>query len=403
MPNEILPSEIDFIRNLDMQNSSYKTFQTFRQTPKLRISYDKQPIEQDENKLRSKINRIRCSIVLPMAFVHDKLNYKRYTYSGVTKRNNIWFDPSATIHIQTNNYQENFWFNYELTHKAPEMEYSIDILNNEDPLSLYYGNENLKKTTIHNTELMWQHTNSKKGRQRLFSIKYTISRNSVSYGYTYNKTTGIRTFRPYNVTGNYTLSATYTFARPLDKKHRLTLENKFYEQLTHGVDMISSDANTEPKRSSVLTTWTTDRMKLTYRVNKKFNLGAKAYVGYGYSTSDLDDFSTVSICDFHYGVTALLSLPCQWQISTDMMMYSRRGYSNSSANTNDLVWNARLSKTLTKLGITIAVDGFDILGNLSNISQIINSQGRTETYYNSLPRYVMAHVIYRFNKKPKKN
>ena len=54
-------------------------------------------------------------------------------------------------------------------------------------------------------------------------------------------------------------------------------------------------------------------------------------------------------------------------------------------------------------GNVVAIDGFDILNNLNNISQVINSQGRTETYYNSLPRYVMAHIIYRFNKKPKKD
>ena len=83
-------------------------------------------------------------------------------------------------------------------------------------------------------------------------------------------------------------------------------------------------------------------------------------------------------------------------------MYSRRGYANAGSNTNDLVWNARISKTIPKLGITLALDGFDILGNLSNISQMLNSQGRTETYRNSLPRYVMLHAIYRLNKKPKK-
>ena len=98
-----------------------------------------------------------------------------------------------------------------------------------------------------------------------------------------------------------------------------------------------------------------------------------------------------------------MQLPAAFQLSTDLTMYSRRGYASSSANTNDLVWNARLSKTFTKAGLTVALDARDILGNLSNISQVLNSQGRTETYRNSLPRYIMAHVIYRLNKKPKKN
>ena len=55
-----------------------------------------------------------------------------------------------------------------------------------------------------------------------------------------------------------------------------------------------------------------------------------------------------------------------------------------------------------KAGLTFALDGFDILGQLSSLSQYLNSQGRTESYRNTLHSYVMAHVLYRLNKKPKK-
>lgn len=66
------------------------------------------------------------------------------------------------------------------------------------------------------------------------------------------------------------------------------------------------------------------------------------------------------------------------------------------------MWNARFSACIPKLNLTFMVDGFDILGNLSNLTQTMNSQGRFETYRNALPRYVMAHLIYRLNIKPKK-
>lgn len=52
--------------------------------------------------------------------------------------------------------------------------------------------------------------------------------------------------------------------------------------------------------------------------------------------------------------------------------------------------------------LTLSLDGFDILGQLSNITHTLNSQGLTETWHNSLPRYVMAHLTWRFNKEPKK-
>ena len=83
-------------------------------------------------------------------------------------------------------------------------------------------------------------------------------------------------------------------------------------------------------------------------------------------------------------------------------MYSRRGYADESMNTNDLVWNARLSKSILKGNLTFIADGFDLLGQLSNIRYSVNAQGIQETCHNVVPRYAMMHVIYRFNKQPKK-
>lgn len=34
---------------------------------------------------------------------------------------------------------------------------------------------------------------------------------------------------------------------------------------------------------------------------------------------------------------------------------------------------------------------------MKNTNITLNSQGRTETWYNSLPRYVMLHLSYKFN------
>ena len=167
-----------------------------------------------------------------------------------------------------------------------------------------------------------------------------------------------------------------------------------------GMDLISEDTSVEPTRSSVNTWWGTETLKLNYKLGKH-SIGAKGYIGIGHTSSSREDFQSLTLYDFNYGLTALVNLPAAFQLSTDLTMYSRRGYASNSANTNDLVWNVRLSKTFTKAGLTFALDGFDILNQLSNISQVINSQGRTETYRNSLPRYIMAHIIYRLNKKPK--
>lgn len=83
-------------------------------------------------------------------------------------------------------------------------------------------------------------------------------------------------------------------------------------------------------------------------------------------------------------------------------MYSRRGYNDREMNTDELVWNARLTKTFLKGRLACMLDAFDILGNLSNVRRSIDAFGRTEVWHHVTPRYAMLHIAYRFNKQPKK-
>jgi hypothetical protein len=145
-----------------------------------------------------------------------------------------------------------------------------------------------------------------------------------------------------------------------------------------------------------------ETLRFDWKLSEKYSFGAKGTLSYQHSTSERQGFTDINSFDFNYGLTTQLELPWQMQISTDLTMYSRRGYSDSTMNTNELVWNARLSKRMMKGNLTIMFDGFDILNKLSNVRRYINAQGRSETFYNVIPSYGLLHVIYRFNKKPKK-
>ena len=71
-------------------------------------------------------------------------------------------------------------------------------------------------------------------------------------------------------------------------------------------------------------------------------------------------------------------------------------------NKTEAVWNARLTKNFLKGRLQFMLDGFDILGQLSNHRYVLNCQGRIESYTNAIPRYAMLHATYRFNKNPKR-
>ena len=66
------------------------------------------------------------------------------------------------------------------------------------------------------------------------------------------------------------------------------------------------------------------------------------------------------------------------------------------------MWNARLSRPFFKGKLIVVFDGFDLLGQLSNVTRTLNAQGRTETWTNVMPRYALLHVVFRLNKQPKK-
>ena len=61
-----------------------------------------------------------------------------------------------------------------------------------------------------------------------------------------------------------------------------------------------------------------------------------------------------------------------------------------------------LSQPLLKGKLIARLEAFDLLHNLSATQYEVNAQGRTETWYRSLPHYVMLHLVYNWNWNPKK-
>ena len=108
--------------------------------------------------------------------------------------------------------------------------------------------------------------------------------------------------------------------------------------------------------------------------------------------------------DFQYGWNATYTIPLlKLTIATDMTMFSRRGYESSVMNTDELIWNAQLTRSFCKGALTAKIQAFDLLQNLSSTRYSVNAQGRTETWNNCIPRYVMCSLAYKFSKKPKKD
>ncbi len=392
-----LPSETDFrLKTLDGQNS-YNQRETV---------IDHVITASFYNMGSKKSPYMRIS--LPVTFRHRRLNYYRgnhndvTVYDGVTRKDFVLFSPN--IHIHKNLGKKYMFYpelDYSVTPYTPDMTSFLPIENNGDPLNIYTGNPNLKMSATHNVSMKIAFSKRKSNWMLNLNPSYQIEQNAMAYGYSYNPETGVRRYKPENVNGNYRLGLAANFTKPLDKKQNLTLTSSASGTFRHGVDLIGIGENTEATRSSVGTWNGYGSLRLNYKMGKH-TFGAKGNMSVNRSDSEREGFVASTLWDYNYGVTALIQLPLKLQLSSDLTIYSRRGYGDYGLNTNDLVWNARLSYKLLKPNLTFAVDGFDLLGNLHNTALTMNSQGKIETYRNALPRYVMFHVICRFAKQPKK-
>ena len=114
------------------------------------------------------------------------------------------------------------------------------------------------------------------------------------------------------------------------------------------------------------------------------------------------DFTVLNVLDYRYGLTARYTLPrVSTTLAADATMYSRRGYGSAELNRDNFLLNASLSQPFFKGKFIARLEAFDLLHQLTATQYEVNAQGRTETWYRSLPRYVMLHLVWHFNHNPK--
>ncbi|MDE6336688.1 MAG: outer membrane beta-barrel family protein, partial [Muribaculaceae bacterium] len=139
-----------------------------------------------------------------------------------------------------------------------------------------------------------------------------------------------------------------------------------------------------------------DRFQFSWQI-PKYRINAFVQVAYSHFTGAEANFVPFSTTEFSYGMTGVLQLPANFGLSTDFTIYSRRGYADAALNTDNYVWNGRLTYSMLKGKLIASIDAYDILHNLSNVFYSVNAQGRTETFRTVLPRYVMLTLQWRFN------
>lgn len=298
----------------------------------------------------------------------------------------------------TKNNKLNFRFNYRLRQNAPNLVNMVDIHNTTDPLNIWTGNPDLKKSTIHEFN-----ANLRVGKNDILSnslrFNATIRENDHVTGYRYDSATGVRTLKTFNVSGIYDLNLGHSISWKFGSMKNFRISNDLNGILNNYADMIGYDQ--DPVRQNVRSYGLNENLSFRYNI-PKFTMELRAGAHLNRSLTQRPLLSELNSGSLYSLIVFYLKLPLGFSFTTGYNVSKQYGYIEDSMNRIYHIWDAELKYTLDNGKWIFKLEAKDILNQNKGISYSVDATGRKQTLNTVLPRYLMLSVHYRFDFKPKR-
>lgn len=344
-------------------------------------------------------NNVFFNTNVSVGYKSEKLDYRNSLLNTSVKQYNWVAGLSLNMGFTINKYS--FYGTITSKMETPDLYSKITRSDNSNPLAISLGNPNLKNSRKTNVSLTFSDNNNRRFKLPIAFININIHQNAVANGFTYNPTTGVYTYKPQNVKGNWYGNIGLYETFPLDNKNNFTLVNAIVYSYNHNVDFTGMTGQAESILSKVNNHWLEDNLSLNYQKGG-LTCSLVGEMKWRYANSRRENFSTIRTLDFNYGMLGSYKFKFGLETGMDLKMFSRRGYSDPLINANDLICNVYISKSFLKGKLAAKLEGYDIFHQLKSISYEINGQGKTETRFNAIPNYLMLHLIYKMNISGKK-
>lgn len=271
-----------------------------------------------------------------------------------------------------------------------------DTLDNANPLNIRLGNAELKPSFTHNLRADYNKFIQEHQRSYAVSLDFKSTQNAVSSRSEYDDVTGGRITKPENINGNWNLSGDFNFntAFPDDRFHINLYTRGNY---TNAVGFVYQRDEQQTIKNTTGSMSLRENIRGSFR-NDWLDVSLFCAVNYNHSRSSSTSASNLDTYHYNFGGSTQIEIPWEMNLSTDVTNNSRRGYSEASMNTDELIWNMHVAKRFLKgNAATLRFSWYDILNKRSNVRRQINAFFRTDSSSESIYSYCMLHFIYRFN------
>ena len=344
----------------------------------------------------------RWNVGISVPIRHESLDYQRGRLDTLARQNTMFVNTSASFRHASEDGKQDFRIHASHKRSAANLSDRITYRDDSQPLVVKLGNPDLKSFVTSNFGIDYSNKAGRNQQQWHVGTSADIYHRQTAQSASYDPVSGVYTYQPMNVSGAYRLNAKFDFSRTIDKNRYWSWQTNADAGYHHSIDHAMLTGMTASEENVVNTLTLHDNAYIQFNKGT-LNIRATGDIRWRHSEGKMYDFETLNATDFQYGLSARYTIPrLNTTLSADGNMYSRRGYGSSELNTDDFVLNASISQPFFKGKLIARIEAFDLLHQLSNTQYTVNAQGRTETWYRSLPHYVMAHLVYHWNKNPKK-
>lgn len=278
--------------------------------------------------------------------------------------------------------------NYRGRSSQPSMSQLQPVADVSNPTNTIQGNPNLDPSFTHNLNIRFQDFNMDSQRSIMLMGDFQMIQNSIISKSTFNPD-GTRLTTYANVNGVWTGRVMNMFSMPLRDK-KWSLSNHIFVNADRNIGFNNG------QRNASLSLRFNESPGIAFRPdNFEFELRPR----YSLQTTDNSVQKKANQTVHTYGgrFDGTYYTPWGLTIQSDINYSATSGYA-TGYDTKTWMWNATISQQfLRNKALTLAVKVYDLLNQRNNIRRNVTANYIDDTRYNSLTRYFMVTLSYRFN------
>jgi hypothetical protein len=367
--------------------------------------------------LSYQLNKLRINLgaAANPTITHNRTNDKTYDNKVVN------WSPQAMVFYDIND-NTNLRVFYFGRSAQPSTSQLMPVPDNSDPLNIALGNPYLEPYFNHNIRARFGYTNKKTFTSVNANIRGTIVENALTNAQWYDKA-GVKYSIPVNGPATTSMNANIFVNSPIAKS-KFSIFSMTFLNYNESVSYVGTNAfrdneadkyydyeKAEFKHSQFYTDYPsladapgmfsvnksqtlgfTQRLRFTYRNDfVEVSLGARTRMNKSWYTLNKEVAPT-------WNNQADGSM--NWTIPGGINLIAEARYNWYNGYTtpqeDEIILNAEITKLLFKKKFTLALKAYDILGQSKNLSVSDASNYHLETRNNTLGRYIILSLTYRF-------